>query len=234
MRFVYILLAILVLTALFSLPQLPAPRQRGGYYFSDDTLPDPPMNNELYLEKISKKEGPLTPQETRDVTHIAVNVNRSDKFIHEAEQAIAKNLPEYTQPHSHRSGQEQREDRAGTTERTERAERAERARREEPQTEVKNYYDPTEFTNHYERKPPAAKNLEQQQIVRILLDSQKDIDKLRSSMERSKNLLLELSAKIENTDLSTASTIHKLIKCPVCPLTEPGVMKFTNVERLSF
>ena len=71
---------------------------------------------------------------------------------------------------------------------------------------------------------------EQQQVLNLLAESQKHIDTLKMSMDRSKNILMDLSAKLQSTDISSAESIRKLIKCPVCPLTEPGIMNYTDIS----
>jgi hypothetical protein len=71
---------------------------------------------------------------------------------------------------------------------------------------------------------------EQQQVLNLLAESQQHIDTLKISMDRSKNILMDLSAKLQSTDISSAESIRSLIKCPVCPLTEPGIMNYTDIS----
>jgi hypothetical protein len=82
-------------------------------------------------------------------------------------------------------------------------------------------------TRHYSPTSSTGKN---HPVLDILSDTQKQINVLKESMDNSRMLLANLSTKLEATDGLTAANINSLISCPVCPLTEPGLLNFTNVS----
>jgi hypothetical protein len=222
MSALYILIAVFVSIGIYMLLNSNgSPVQRGG--FSDDLdryLSDPPNpfhinNNEHYLEALAAKiaQPPVPPAPSSSGFYPTTAPGVSQSFQAGPLQATG-------QPSALTDAEKQYLEKiASSVSTSNNIVKQSEAIKQNILTTVHNT--PTESD-------------QQNQILAALSESQKHIDIIKLAMDRSKNMLMDLSSKLQTTDFSTASKINKMIKCPTCPLTTPGIMNYSDISAYKY